>query len=111
MRPGAAMPQRTVMRGTVIVAVCDHQRLETRALTAGDRNATTALWELAGLVRPWNQPDVDFDRALDGSKSKVLGELEGDALFATAMVGHDLHRGWVYYFAVDPGARVRDLGR
>ena len=99
------------MRGTVIVAVCDHQRLETRALTAGDRDATTALWELAGLVRPWNPPDVDFDRALDGSTSTVLGTFEGDALVATAMVGHDGHRGWVYYVAVDPGARGRDLGR
>ena len=27
------------------------------------------------------------------------------------MVGHDGHRGWVYYVAVDPSARGRDLGR
>ena len=55
--------------------------------------------------------DVDFDRAVDGSTSTVLGAFEGDALVATVMVGHDGHRGWVYYLAVDPGARGRDLGR
>jgi ribosomal protein S18 acetylase RimI-like enzyme len=27
------------------------------------------------------------------------------------MVGHDGHRGWVYYLAVDPRSRRRGLGR
>jgi ribosomal protein S18 acetylase RimI-like enzyme len=27
------------------------------------------------------------------------------------MVGHDGHRGWVYYLAVDPGKRRSGLGR
>ena len=28
---------------------------------------------------------------------------DGGAIVATAMVGHDGHRGWVYYVAIDPG--------
>jgi ribosomal protein S18 acetylase RimI-like enzyme len=35
----------------------------------------------------------------------------GDAIVATAMVGHDGHRGWVYYVAVDPDHQGKDLGR
>ncbi|MFJ7749247.1 GNAT family N-acetyltransferase [Arthrobacter sp. NPDC097144] len=41
----------------------------------------------------------------------VLGcSLDGD-LFATAMVGHDGHRGWVYYLAVAPDRQESGLGR
>lgn len=36
---------------------------------------------------------------------------DGGAIVATAMVGHDGHRGWVYYVAVDPDARKRGYGR
>jgi ribosomal protein S18 acetylase RimI-like enzyme len=35
----------------------------------------------------------------------------GDAIMATAMVGHDGHRGWVYYVAVDPDHRGKGHGR
>jgi ribosomal protein S18 acetylase RimI-like enzyme len=41
----------------------------------------------------------------------VLGALDGGELVATVMVGHDGHRGWVYYLAVKPGIRRRGLGR
>jgi ribosomal protein S18 acetylase RimI-like enzyme len=85
--------------------------LETRALDAGDREAATALWTTVGLVRPWNPPDADFDRALEGATSTVLGTFDEEVLVATAMVGHDGHRGWVYYVAVDPGRQRRDAGR
>ena len=79
-------------------------------LTAADREAQPRSGSRRSRP-PWNPADADFDRALDGSTSTVLGAFEGDALVATAMVGHDGHRGWVYYVAVDPGARGRDLGR
>ena len=35
----------------------------------------------------------------------------GAAIVATAMVGHDGHRGWVYYVAVDPDSQGKGLGR
>lgn len=43
---------------------------------------------------------ADFERAVAGPASAVLGGFAGDELMATAMVGHDGHRGWVYYLAV-----------
>ncbi len=41
----------------------------------------------------------------------MLGAFDGDVLVGTAMVGHDGHRGWVYYLAVAPEQRSRQLGR
>ena len=32
-------------------------------------------------------------------------------LVASVMVGHDGHRGWVYYVTVDPDRRCKDYGR
>jgi ribosomal protein S18 acetylase RimI-like enzyme len=84
---------------------------ETRELGAGDASAATALWHAAGLTRPWNDAADDFARALAGATSTVLGAFEGDALTGTVMVGHDGHRGWVYYLAVDPRLRHGGAGR
>lgn len=85
--------------------------MEIRALTAADRPGAVALWERTGLTRPWNDPDRDFDRALDGPTSAVLGAVSAGEVVATAMVGHDGHRGWVYYLAVDPAQQRDGLGR
>lgn len=74
--------------------------------------AAVALWEECGLTRPWNDPHADLARALSGPSSTVLAAVTGTgALLGTAMVGHDGHRGWVYYLAVAPAARSTGLGR
>ena len=80
-------------------------------LSSSQRDAAIALWHQAGLVVPWNDPVADLERALAGPASAVLAAGDGDVLLATAMVGHDGHRGWVYYLAVSPDARGRGLGR
>jgi ribosomal protein S18 acetylase RimI-like enzyme len=64
------------------------------------------------LTRPWNDPEADLRRAVSGSASDVLAAIGDDGrLMATAMVGHDGHRGWVYYLAVDAAAQGRGLGK
>lgn len=80
-------------------------------LSAADEAAAVTLWTAAGLTRPWNDAGADFQRAVAGPASAVLGVRGGDALVATAMVGHDGHRGWVYYLAVADGAQGSGLGR
>jgi ribosomal protein S18 acetylase RimI-like enzyme len=71
-----------------------------------------ALWHEAGLTRPWNDPYADLQRARSGATSTVLAALgPGGALRGTVMVGHDGHRGWVYYLAVQPDHRGQGLGR
>jgi ribosomal protein S18 acetylase RimI-like enzyme len=75
-------------------------------------DAAIRLWHDSGLTRPWNDPEADLRRAASGSESTVLAAVGDDGgLLATAMVGHDGHRGWVYYLAVDAAARGRGLGR
>ena len=70
-----------------------------------------ALWQLCGLTRPWNDPAADIALARRGPNSTVLIGRDGGAMIATAMVGHDGHRGWVYYVAVDPARREKGFGR
>lgn len=70
-----------------------------------------ALWDACGLTRPWNDPHADLTRAMGGPCSTVLAAVEDDVLTGTAMVGHDGHRGWVYYLAVRPDRRRAGLGR
>ena len=78
---------------------------------ATDAAQVIALWRACGLTRPWNDPADDFALALASGASAVLVAREQDAIVASAMVGFDGHRGWVYYLAVAPGRRRSGLGR
>ena len=85
-------------------------RLDIGALSSTEAEAAIALWREAGLVRPWNDPDADLRRALAGPASTVLAGRIAGRLVATAMVGWDGHRGWLYYLAVAVDARRRGYG-
>ncbi|MFX6778520.1 GNAT family N-acetyltransferase, partial [Acinetobacter baumannii] len=76
-----------------------------------DVAAVVALWQRCGLTRPWNDPHADIALARRRDNSAVLVAREGGSIVATVMVGHDGHRGWVYYVAVDPDTRKRGYGR
>jgi ribosomal protein S18 acetylase RimI-like enzyme len=73
--------------------------------------AAVALWHRVGLTRPWNDPVADLARAMEGPASAALAGLDGQTLLATALVGHDGHRGWVYYLAVRPESQRSGHGR
>jgi ribosomal protein S18 acetylase RimI-like enzyme len=74
-------------------------------------DAAVELWHELAVTRPWNDPLDDLQRALAGPASAVLAGTEGETLIATAMVGYDGHRGWVYYLAVRSGVRGLGHGR
>ena len=76
-----------------------------------DVSAVVSLWERCALTRPWNDPVADIALARKGPNSTILLGRENDRIVASAMVGHDGHRGWVYYVAVDPDWRGQGLGR
>ena len=76
-----------------------------------DVGSVIALWQACGLTRPWNDPATDIALARKGPNSTVLIGRDGNAIVATAMVGHDGHRGWVYYVATDPDRRGQGYGR
>ena len=75
-----------------------------------------ALWQAAGLTRPWNDPVADCPHALRSPASTVLWVEQEDpsgspsSVVGTALVGEDGHRGWVYYVAVDEALRGRGIG-
>ena len=54
---------------------------------------------------------ADAARIGELEQEAVLGAFDAGQLAATVMVGHDGHRGWVYYLAVKRGNRRRGLGR
>jgi ribosomal protein S18 acetylase RimI-like enzyme len=70
-----------------------------------------ALWQRCGSTRPWNDPARDIALARkDANATVLLGRHDG-ALVASVLVGHDGHRGWVYYVTVDPDHRFEGFGR
>jgi len=90
---------------------CKNRIMRISDLTPEDLRSAAALWDQAGLTRPWNPPESDLRRALAGETSTVLGLFDEKTLVGTVMVGHDGHRGWVYYLAVDESHRGQGLGR
>ena len=76
-----------------------------RPFTVADTEAVVALWTEVGLVRPWNDPRRDIQRKLTTQPELFLVIDECSQVIATAMVGYDGHRGWVYYLAVAPDRR------
>lgn len=76
-----------------------------------DAEAVVALWQCCGLTRPWNDPHADFARAVAGANSAVLLARDAGVAIGSVMVGHDGHRGWLYYLAVAPDRRGQGVGR
>ena len=77
----------------------------------GDVEAVVELWTRCGLLRPQNDPHRDIAFARAGPASAVLvGRCDG-RIVASVMVGHDGHRGVVYYLSVDPDRQGEGLGR
>lgn len=80
-------------------------------ITDADIEPVVALWQRCGLTRPWNDPRADIAMARRRDNSTILIGRNGHAIVASVMVGHDGHRGWVYYVAVDPNCRKSGFGR
>ncbi|MHA1524691.1 MAG: GNAT family acetyltransferase [Alphaproteobacteria bacterium] len=85
--------------------------LEIRDIKDGDVAAVIDLWRAAGLINSRNDPHQDLEFARAGPASQVLVGICQGALRAAVLVGHDGHRGVVYYLGVDPGHQKAGLGR
>ncbi len=84
----------------------------TRPFGEADREALIALWQRCELTRAWNDPSLDIDRKLvDSSDGLLVAEGTDGAIVASVMVGHDGHRGWVNYVAVDPAHQRQGIAR
>ncbi len=86
--------------------------MDIRNYESRDRTAVIALWQVCGLVVPGkNDPEADIDFAVASQDAEVLVGVVDGKIAATAMVGHDGHRGWLYYVAVAPSRQKSGLGR
>jgi ribosomal protein S18 acetylase RimI-like enzyme len=82
-----------------------------RPFCPDDEAAVVALWQACGLTRPWNDPHQDIVTKLTTQPELFLVGTVDEALMASAMIGFDGHRGWVYYLAVDPAHQRAGHGR
>lgn len=86
--------------------------LTIRSAQADDEAAVVALWRQCNLVASYNDPVADFRFARSGAGSDVLvGIGSAQAICGSVMVGHDGHRGWLYYVAAAPALRGQGIGR
>jgi ribosomal protein S18 acetylase RimI-like enzyme len=85
-------------------------KLAVRAMADGEAAAVIALWQACGLTRPWNDPETDLAFARAKPNSDILVGIIDGRIVASVMVGHDGHRGTMYYVSVDPAWRGRGLG-
>jgi ribosomal protein S18 acetylase RimI-like enzyme len=93
-------PPATTVSGLIITTIEDRDIAEV-----------IALWQRCGSTRPWNDPASDIALARKETNSTVLLGRNNGALVASVLVGHDGHRGWVYYVTVDPDRRYEGYGR
>ena len=85
--------------------------LKFRPFEDKDEEAVIGLWERCGLTRPWNDPVGDIQFAREKPESDILVAEAGGEIAASVMVGHDGHRGTVYYVSVDPSHQGKGYGR
>ena len=76
--------------------------LKIRAASPVDREEVIAIWRACDLVKPQNDPVLDFDLALQTQTATVLLLEVASEVIGTVMVGFDGHRGWFYYLGIKP---------
>ena len=85
-------------------------RFVVRDFRPEDAGAVVALWDICGLVRPWNDPRKDIARKITDSNGAFWVAMSGDDLIAAVMVGYDGHRGSINYLAVAPAYQRTGIG-
>ncbi|HWT96363.1 MAG TPA: GNAT family acetyltransferase [Terriglobales bacterium] len=86
--------------------------LTIRSARLEDESSVVEVWRVCDLVASYNDPAADFRFAKAGACSDVLvGEDETGRIVGSVMIGHDGHRGWLYYVAAVPDARGSGIGR
>jgi ribosomal protein S18 acetylase RimI-like enzyme len=83
----------------------------TREAHKGDLDAVLAIWSACELIKPQNDPVIDFHLALDTENSTILILEDGPKIIGAVVVGFDGHRGWFYYLGVLPELQSVGNGR
>ena len=62
------------------------------------------------MTRPWNPPSADIALLRGSRHGDILVAMQESGVIGSVMVGHDGHRGWIYYLAVATSYRRCGLG-
>ncbi len=85
--------------------------VQIRVYHSSDEASLIELWHRCGLTRPWNNPQLDIARKLEGQPDWLLVGVMDDRIVASVMVGYDGHRGWINYLAVAPEQQRSGIGQ
>jgi len=85
--------------------------LEIRVMRDDELEPVVGLWHACGLTRPHNDPHRDIKKARGKPGSEILVGLDNGKVVASVMVGHDGHRGVVYYVSANPSVQGKGVGR
>jgi ribosomal protein S18 acetylase RimI-like enzyme len=86
------------------------EEIDIRPYRDADLGAVVDLWQACGLTRPWNPPAGDIALVRASGHGELLVAAAAGRVVGSVMVGHDGHRGWVYYMAVDPARQRQGIG-
>ena len=87
------------------------REISIRQFVTSDQNDLVDLWSVCRLLRPWNDPLEDIQLCVTTPSSELVVADSAGLLIGSAMLGHDGHRGWVYYLAVHPNWQRNGIGR
>lgn len=82
-----------------------------RPYREADFSHLKSLWEKCELIVSYNDPARDVAFCLKSTDAEIFVGEEDGKMVASVMTGHDGHRGWLYYLAVDPACQGRGRGR
>ncbi len=87
--------------------------MKIRTYEDADLGAVVQLWRDCDLlVNPLNDPKKDINFCRESGHGDVLVGLDdNDTVVASVMMGHDGHRGWIYYLASRPDIQGQGHGR
>jgi len=85
--------------------------IRIREAVIGDQDQVISIWKLCELVKPQNDPVLDYQLALETKDSAVLVLETENSLVGSVVVGFDGHRGWYYYLGITPDHQSAGNGR
>lgn len=73
--------------------------------------ACIALWDECGLLVPHNNPQEDIALFQAAPSARILVAHLNEQIVGSVCVGHDGHRGWLYYLAVKSSHRRQGIAK
>ena len=76
-----------------------------------DEQAVLALWERAGINRPWLDLRSEIQEKRRRDPSLFLVAIDEGEVVGAVMGAYDGRRGWVYHLAAEPHRQQQGIGR